>query len=512
MASSVQEQLDVEATLPEEPTALLAQATGMQIAVLQGECSKFAPACLHTCLHEDEHGHIEGGCAVLRALLEGASEETIREAHVCDRGHALFVRSTEDGSGQTVMLLRPSEQNPPRAEQVRAFTLQAAAAFKLWQQLHRLTAESQGLAMELINSYEQLNVIFDIARQVSELEDVEQIKTLLIRILCDTLSGDWACYLGQDASQWWCADEHTDRNATLDWVRESLAAKIQETKADRQIHVINSDPDRENAPLFGTMTGAIGSSEEEAEVVVVGRRSGHEEFKSGDMQMMDSVLNYGSQVISNQRLIARVKKLSLEAVLALVSAIDKKDAYTSGHSERVGVLSRLVGEELGLSGSDLQDLEWAGILHDVGKIGISDAILTKQSGLSDEEFSLIQSHPRMSYEVIEPLATFGQVREAVLHHHETPDGKGYPDGLKGDEIPLAARIVHVTDSFDALTSHRSYRRGFPIAKALVIMHEDAPEKIDPDVLEAFERTLEKFRTKEPGRFLALFGHIEELSA
>ncbi len=506
MASTVDQQYATGGAGSEEPRHVLALATGGEIGIFGKGLPEFAPTCAGSCLERPDSGCADGACDFVRSLVEGSVPEDAEKPARCEKGHLVAVHRSTD-TRTTVFVLKPKADSPDPGD--LAFDRQPDAIARLWQHIERLTDESQGLALELINSYEQLNVIFDITRQVGSAQEAKQIKGLLIRVLAEMLSCDWACCLSRGAEVlWWCADDGDDRDEVMDWIEQALSDAMEEVKTQRQILVPNPSAGPDG---FATMVGPLGTVEKVDAVVILARRAGRDPFKSGDMQMLDSVLSYGGQVISNLQLVERLRKLSLETVLALVSAIDKKDTYTSGHSERVGVLSRLVGEEMGLSGSDLQDLEWAGILHDVGKIGINDQILCKNSGLTDEEFDLIKSHPRMSYEVIKPLEDFAAVREAVLHHHETPDGRGYPDGLKGEEIPLLARIVHVTDAFDALTSHRSYRRGFGIRKALEIMREDVGTKIDEEALHALIRALRRFKSEQPERFGGLFSHVEDAS-
>ena len=197
---------------------------------------------------------------------------------------------------------------------------------------------------------------------------------------------------------------------------------------------------------------------------------------------------------------------------ALVSAIDKKDHYTSGHSERVGFLSQLIGQHMGLEPELLQDLEWGGLLHDVGKIGISDGVLSKPGGLTVKEFDHIKQHVIMSHEIIAPIECMASVRDIVLYHHEVPDGSGYPEGLRGEEIPLPARIVHVADTFDALTTSRSYRKAFPLGKALAIMEADKGTKLDAQIVEHFLAAFGAFRVEQPDNLRRLFSHLAEEAA
>jgi len=194
-----------------------------------------------------------------------------------------------------------------------------------------------------------------------------------------------------------------------------------------------------------------------------------------------------------------------------VSAIDQKDHYTSGHSERVGFLAHLTGRGLGLPLSELKVLEWAGLLHDVGKIGIPEDILNKPGRLTEAEFDQIKRHSVMGHEILKPIASLEQVLAGVLYHHETPDGSGYPEGLKGDEISLVARIIRAADVFDALSSARSYRGAYSIEAACEIIRKDAGTKIDAEVAQALLEAIAAFRAARPDEFAAMFLPAEENS-
>ncbi|CAN5405068.1 hypothetical protein BH11ARM1_BH11ARM1_13070 [soil metagenome] len=146
-------------------------------------------------------------------------------------------------------------------------------------------------------------------------------------------------------------------------------------------------------------------------------------------------------------------------VQSLVKAVDAKDQYTAGHSERVMAYSLKIGQRLGLSPSEMRVLKMGTLVHDIGKIGVPDAILTKPDKLTTEEYELVMQHPMLGYKMIESIPTFSECLPIVLHHHEKLDGTGYPFGLKGLEIPLLVRICTVSDSFDAMTSDRAYRKG-----------------------------------------------------
>ena len=145
------------------------------------------------------------------------------------------------------------------------------------------------------------------------------------------------------------------------------------------------------------------------------------------------------------------------AIRALALALDARDPYTAGHSERVSAISVAIGRQMGLADEQLEVLRLGALLHDIGKIGISDAVLRKPGALTAGEFELIKQHPALGARILRSVPFLAPHLPIVELHHERPDGKGYPHGLRGDEIPLLARIAHVADAFDAITSARAYR-------------------------------------------------------
>ena len=153
-----------------------------------------------------------------------------------------------------------------------------------------------------------------------------------------------------------------------------------------------------------------------------------------------------------------IKALTTEVMEALARTIDAKDKYTNGHSFRVAVYSKMLAKELGMSGKEQQDIYYMGLLHDIGKIGIPNVIINKTSKLTDEEYEKIKMHPVYGYEILSEIQSMPELSIGARYHHERIDGKGYPDGLKGDEIPFMARIIAVADSYDTMTSNRSYRK------------------------------------------------------
>jgi putative two-component system response regulator len=195
-------------------------------------------------------------------------------------------------------------------------------------------------------------------------------------------------------------------------------------------------------------------------------------------------------------LLARVKNLlklrsyiselehAEQVIFSLARAVEAKDKYTEGHCERLSILAQRIGEELNLSEQEITILKRGGVLHDIGKIAIDDSILQKEGPLTDEEFTIIKSHPEIGENICRPLKTLQPLLPMIRFHQERYDGSGYPDGLKGEEIPLLARIIGIVDSFDALTTNRPYRKAISPSEALQIMEKETKLGLwDPKIFE-----------------------------
>ena len=194
---------------------------------------------------------------------------------------------------------------------------------------------------------------------------------------------------------------------------------------------------------------------------------------------------------ANRRLVIGLmaeKRQDYESILlAYDSALSLKDTYTGGHGRRVAHYARLIAGAMGLPQAEVNSVSEAALLHDLGKIGIPENILTKPDRLTGEEFSVVQKHPAAAAGILRTIPPLRHHTKAVHHHHERYDGSGYPDGLRGTDIPLAARIIAVADAFDAICSNRSYRRGVSAEQALNIIAQAAGSHFDPEVATAIAR-------------------------
>ncbi len=184
------------------------------------------------------------------------------------------------------------------------------------------------------------------------------------------------------------------------------------------------------------------------------------------------------------------QELFLETIRTLAAAIDAKDPYTKGHSERVSAYAMAIARHLGYDFDNVFNVRIAAILHDVGKLGIQDSILNKPGGLTDEEYDVMRRHPGIGAQIMTPISKLKTIIPGIRNHHETWDGKGYPDKLKGEEIPMVARIVGVADTFDAMTTSRPYQKAMPLEYVAEKMKAMAGTRFDPDVVRAFTAAVE----------------------
>jgi HD-GYP domain-containing protein (c-di-GMP phosphodiesterase class II) len=210
-----------------------------------------------------------------------------------------------------------------------------------------------------------------------------------------------------------------------------------------------------------------------------------------------SLLGLASHV---EQLKADNKKISEQAARTILKALDCKDSYTFGHSMRVAYFSLVTGREAGLGQEEMHELELSALFHDIGKIGTPDAVLNKPARLSEEEFLIMKQHPEKSYEILKEFPHFEKIAINAGSHHERYDGKGYPHGLKGEDIPVAGRIILIADTFDAMTSSRTYRKGLPYEVAFEELLQFSGTQFDASLVKLFIQGMEKEALKGEEEF------------
>jgi len=199
--------------------------------------------------------------------------------------------------------------------------------------------------------------------------------------------------------------------------------------------------------------------------------------------------NDAASAIENATLYQNLHESYLSIIRALVSALELKDSYTSGHSESVSRYAVALAKGLKLSPQEIDSIEVAAILHDVGKIGVQESILNKPEKLDDEEWKEVRRHPEFSYKILKEVNFPWKIKPLIYAHHERYNGKGYPAGLKGEKIPLGARILAVADTFAAMTSDRAYRKGLSKEVAIEELKRVAGTQLDPELVKVFVEML-----------------------
>ncbi len=214
-------------------------------------------------------------------------------------------------------------------------------------------------------------------------------------------------------------------------------------------------------------------------------------FESHALATVRGLVEQAAITFENEHLRETVRSGYLKTIRALAETVDAKDPYTRQHSERVARYSRAIAEELRLPAGQIETIEVGALLHDIGKIGISEAVLAKPGRLTAEEFAQMKLHPVIGAKIVAPLSFPSDLVALVRHRHERLDGRGYPDGLGGTDLALSARIVTVADCFDAMGSDRAYRRALSLSSIIAELRRSAGSQFDPEVVDAFLSVLDR---------------------
>jgi HD-GYP domain-containing protein (c-di-GMP phosphodiesterase class II) len=220
-------------------------------------------------------------------------------------------------------------------------------------------------------------------------------------------------------------------------------------------------------------------------------KQGKERFDKEDLSLLTSLADQLAIALDNSRLYQELEEMFFQTAESLADAIEKRDPYTGGHTKRVTLYSEAIAKHLPLKPLERKWLKITSVLHDIGKIGVEDQILKKPAKLSLEEFDRIKRHSNMGVEIIEHIRQLKESIPGVKYHHEHVNGRGYPDGLRGQEIPILAKIVAVADTYDAMTTDRPYRKAKEKGAALIELRERSGTQFDREVVEAFIQALQK---------------------
>jgi len=389
-----------------------------------------------------------------------------------------------------------------------SFVIKRAMAYRELKQInkrlvHQLEDQNERLEEKAKDRTKELSLLYKIGRDISATLNLDQVLATIVDRITKNLELEICSILLLDKDtkelKIKCAkglDSEVITNTRLK-LGEVISGWIAEHKEGVLVEDIETDPrfnQRNNEKYYthSFISVPLLSKGELIGVINVNNKKSKEVFTKDDFRFIKGVASEATIAIENAQLFESLEDSYMRTVTALTSAIDCKDHYTHKHSEHVREYAMAVAKELGLSEVQMKDLEKACQLHDIGKIGIEDYILTKPGQLTAEEWGKMKLHPVKSAEILRPLAFLGEVIKLVEQHHERYDGKGYPAGLKEDAIALGARILAVADSFDAMFTDRPYRKALSKAEAVAELKKGSGTQFDPQVVEVFLRIADKF--------------------
>jgi len=352
-------------------------------------------------------------------------------------------------------------------------------------------AEVENLALELTRAYEELVVLHRLSSQLGQEIDRGRICQIVGTEVMKLLPVDYCSMMlvddeRRELSVWWARY----RGVHVVSPHHLRLAQVSALFADDQptlVEDLRNHPLQKLVPpgLSALLAAPLVVANSACGILGVGEKRDSVAFTAPEITLLAAVGGAAAIAIDNARLHLRVRSLFLGTIEALVSAINAKDPYAASHSTRVARIARLIGEELDLPTTFLEDLELAGLLHDIGKIATSDKILGKPGQLTPEEWVTMRQHPLHSARILAQIKGLEEITYWVKHEHEWYNGQGYPEGLVHEQIPLASRIIAVADTYDALTTDRVYRKAISPERAIPIITDASGTQFDPAAVAAF---------------------------
>lgn len=375
----------------------------------------------------------------------------------------------------------------------------ATALIKKWNSVSRTRKYVKELENRLQKQINVISTIIEFANNLNTLKSLDEICTYIIEFILKLIKCERISIMLADEKKEYLSiiksagiPEDIAKN-TMVKAGEGITGKV---FLSEKILVVNNIEDSEYkkeyspynaflsapficAPLVGNKI-TLG-------VINVTNKKGNTPFTDGDINIMSYISYIGAVAFNNHLNETKLEETFLGSIKALVGAIEAKDPYTKGHSERVSDLAKNIALELGFSKDDSKIIAFAGLVHDIGKIGIPESILNKPEELTPGEFEQIKKHPVIGEKILSDIKLADKVRDIVRHHHERLDGSGYPDGLTGKEISIESRIIAVADIFDAMKSDRPYRKGIPVERIKKELMESCGITLDFECVHALYR-------------------------
>ncbi|GAB4545147.1 MAG: hypothetical protein Tsb0013_02810 [Phycisphaerales bacterium] len=402
-------------------------------------------------------------------------------------GHvaALLLKQGVRGLGDAVSALT---LDPMRAESIER---SLSWMFADLAENAKLRRDMEAFGRQLSDSYEEIALLYKLREGISAETNPAKFVDEACRDLLSVIPYSWvgACFSRERREARSLAGEimlYGDVPCTKERFRYTIDLLCHSLTPG--VPMVLSGPDR---GAFATRRSEVavipfGKHDSIIGVIVAGGKTNRDDaVTSIDIKMLEAVAGHMLVLIENAGLYAEQRDTFLGTLQALTTAIDAKDRYTCGHSERVAFMSEQLALAAGMSPKDAERIRISGLVHDVGKIGVPESVLRKPGRLTDEEFEAIKLHPEIGHAILRDIPQLEDVLPGVLYHHERWDGRGYPYRLKADEIPVMARVIGLADGFDAMSSSRTYRAAMPRAKVLSEIENGAGVQFDPDLAERF---------------------------
>jgi response regulator RpfG family c-di-GMP phosphodiesterase len=383
---------------------------------------------------------------------------------------------------------------------------------------YRLKSELNGMAQELSERYEELHLVYNVDEQIKRHDKNEDLFQALLRNCAEHLDADVVAFVSPVGGLSMAVENLSKPIHNLDLVLVEMRGDLfRFVNSSKQTVVMNDKFDARRSYIFTDMPYKILAcpvykNRGVVSILVLLNHEHKPDFTNSDRKLgevlanqLSTLSNMNDMLNQTKALLQEQSRFTEQMAAALIEAVEAKDPYTRGHSERVHYISMEIGRAMHLPQNDLKNLYWGSLLHDVGKIGIPDAVLCKPGRLTPDEFTFIMVHPERSYEILRHIDALKEAVPGARHHQEKYDGTGYPHQLKGEDIPLHGRIVAVADTYDSITSSRAYRAGRSHEAAMKEIDRVRGTQLDPNIIDVLIRVCETSPT-----WIAQFGIKREL--
>lgn len=369
--------------------------------------------------------------------------------------------------------------------------------------------EKRDLVTDSLEKYKEMTLLCDFSERIAACLDISKITELVIDEIGKIIKFDGISIMllnrdiaaletvslkrtvvGSPSRFFWADTSHLNNRHISMKLGEGLAGNVAVSGKGEIVNDVSSDPRFAvgDSPISSIICVPLKIKDKIIGVINVHSESPYS-YTAESLKLLTTLSSQVAIAIENARLHEDLRETFLATIETLAETIEKRDPYTAGHTKMVSEYSLAMGEEIGLSEARLDRLRLSSILHDIGKIGIRDDILLKKGKLSDEEVAEMKKHAQYGHEILSPISQLKDILDGGKYHHERYDGQGYPDGLKGEEIPIEARIIAIADSYDAMTSDRPYRQGLSREVAREELIRCSGTQFDPEIVETF---LKKF--------------------